>query len=81
MSKDSATTVIKSGTPWSYLIGMVFIVLKLTGYIAWSWWIVTLPFYLPLLLFIAFLLIIGVIGLVGLLITLAVLVIAGLTKK
>lgn len=26
-------------------LGVVFIVLKLTGVIAWSWWLVLLPFY------------------------------------
>lgn len=27
------------------LLGIVFIVLKLTGYINWSWWWVTAPFW------------------------------------
>jgi hypothetical protein len=27
------------------LLGIVFITLKLTGYITWSWWWVTLPFW------------------------------------
>lgn len=27
------------------LLGVVFVVLKLTGYITWSWWWVTLPFW------------------------------------
>lgn len=27
------------------LLGVVFVVLKLTGYITWSWWFVTLPFW------------------------------------
>jgi hypothetical protein len=27
------------------LLGVAFIVLKLTGYIGWSWWYVTLPFW------------------------------------
>ena len=26
------------------LLGVVFVTLKLTGYINWSWWWVTLPF-------------------------------------
>ena len=29
------------------LLGILFIALKLTGYIAWSWWLVLLPLYLP----------------------------------
>lgn len=27
------------------LLGVVFVVLKLAGVIAWSWWMVTLPFW------------------------------------
>ena len=27
------------------LLGIVFVVLKLTGHINWSWWFVTLPFW------------------------------------
>lgn len=34
------------------LLYIVIIALKITGYIIWSWWIVLLPFYLPVSLFI-----------------------------
>lgn len=27
------------------LLGVVFVTLKLTGYIDWSWWYVTMPFW------------------------------------
>jgi hypothetical protein len=27
------------------LLGLLFVALKLTGYISWSWWYVTLPFW------------------------------------
>lgn len=27
------------------MLGVAFVVLKLTGFIDWSWWLVTLPFY------------------------------------
>jgi hypothetical protein len=27
------------------LLGVVFVALKLTGYIDWSWWYVTMPFW------------------------------------
>jgi hypothetical protein len=27
------------------LLGLLFIALKLTGYITWSWWLVTLPLW------------------------------------
>lgn len=29
-------------------LGLLFIGLKLTGHIAWSWWLVLLPIYGPL---------------------------------
>lgn len=32
------------------LLGIVFVVLKLTGFITWSWWWVTAPFWGPLAL-------------------------------
>lgn len=32
-----------------FLLFLVFLTLKLTGYIAWSWWIVTAPLWGPLL--------------------------------
>ena len=31
------------------LLFLIFLVLKLTGYIAWSWWIVTMPLWGPTL--------------------------------
>jgi hypothetical protein len=27
------------------ILGIIFVTLKLMGYIDWSWWLVTLPFY------------------------------------
>ena len=43
------------------LLGVAFVVLKLTGYITWSWWWVTAPFWGGFLLIIA---IIGIMALV-----------------
>lgn len=43
------------------LLGILFVALKLTGYINWSWWLVTLPFWGPLLLAGVLIFIIGVI--------------------
>ncbi len=28
------------------MLGVLFVGLKLTGYIDWSWWLVTLPFWI-----------------------------------
>jgi len=35
------------------LLGVAFVVLKLIGYIDWSWWYVTMPFWgvIPIILF------------------------------
>lgn len=42
MSKSSGSS---GGIGVFGLLGVAFVVLKLTGYIAWSWWLVTLPFW------------------------------------
>jgi len=34
-----------SGIGAAGLLGIVFVVLKLTGHVPWSWWWVTLPFW------------------------------------
>jgi len=41
----SNTSSSSSGIGVCGLLGVVFITLKLTGYITWSWWLVTLPFW------------------------------------
>lgn len=46
MSTSDTRTVVS--TPILGLLGIAFIVLKLTGVIAWSWWWVTAPFWIPL---------------------------------
>jgi hypothetical protein len=42
------------------LLGVAFVVLKLTGYIDWSWWLVTLPFWGGFVLLVIVLLIVAV---------------------
>jgi phosphoglycerol transferase MdoB-like AlkP superfamily enzyme len=41
-----------SGISVFSLLGIVFIVLKLTSVIDWSWWWVTSPFWIPIAVFI-----------------------------
>lgn len=41
------------------LLGVLFVGLKLTGYIAWSWWWVTLPFWGPLVFWLVFVVLIA----------------------
>ena len=51
-----------SGLGLGSVLLIIFLVLKLTGTIDWSWWWVTSPLWIPLALGVA---IIGVVGLVA----------------
>ena len=44
MSKEVSSSS-SSGIGVLGLLGVLFVALKLTGYIDWSWWWVTLPFW------------------------------------
>lgn len=50
MSQSSSTP--SGGIGVLGLLGVAFVVLKLTGVINWSWWLVTLPFWGGIVLFI-----------------------------
>lgn len=63
MSKNSSSS--SRGTGTLSLLGIVFIVLKLTGNITWSWWWVTAPFWGGLAVFLAALIIIGLIAIIS----------------
>lgn len=43
------------------ILGIVFIILKLTHTIDWSWWWVTAPFWIPLIFWILFFIIVAII--------------------
>ena len=43
----SDNTVHVNTTPYAFILFTVFLVLKLTGVISWSWWWVTAPLWLP----------------------------------
>lgn len=42
--------VVKSGTSSTTLLGIIFIVLKVTNTVNWSWFWVLSPFWIPLAL-------------------------------
>ncbi len=44
------TKIIAPSVPVSSLLGILFIGLKLTGYVTWSWLWVLSPFWIPLAL-------------------------------
>lgn len=47
------------------ILGILFIALKLTGYIAWSWWWVLLPFWASLAIVGVFLLVLAIVAAVA----------------
>ena len=57
------STVSSGGIGFSGLLTIVFIVLKLTHYIDWSWWWVLAPAWIPLALVLAILLVTLIIAL------------------
>lgn len=48
MAKDKNETRVKGGYGLGITLFLIFMILKLTGYIAWSWWWVTAPIWIPL---------------------------------
>lgn len=50
-----------SGLGFFTVLGLIFIALKLMGYITWSWWLVLLPLYGSVILYIIALILIFVV--------------------
>ena len=50
------------GIGFAGLLAIVFITLKLTGYIAWSWWWVLSPLWIPLAFVVTILLLVSIVG-------------------
>lgn len=44
----SNTTKVQISFPFLSILCLIFITLKLTGYIAWSWWWVLAPIWIPI---------------------------------
>ena len=44
---------ITLSTPWATILTIIFVILKLTGSIAWSWWWVFSPLWIVLSIVIA----------------------------
>lgn len=64
MSKDNNYRSSGGGVSFAGLLTILFIGLKLTGHIDWSWWMVTSPIWITLCCIIAVLAVVGLIGLV-----------------
>ena len=56
MSSDTKT----ASFPLLGILGLIFITLKLTGHITWSWLWVLSPFWLPLAIVLGILVVIGI---------------------
>lgn len=53
----------KAGFPVLSVLGLIFITLKLTGFITWSWWWVLAPFWTPIALILSVLSVTAIIAL------------------
>ena len=53
------TRTLTLSTPWATIITIIFVILKLTGSIAWSWWWVFSPLWIVLSIFIAIVILIA----------------------
>lgn len=52
--KRAGTVKVSGGYPWAMIFFILFLALKLSGHIDWSWWWVTAPLWVPgALLFVA----------------------------
>lgn len=49
MNREIPPTAPSGGTPVFFFLFLLFLALKLTGYITWSWWWVTAPLWVPLI--------------------------------
>jgi hypothetical protein len=54
------TTTTSSGIGLGGALFLVFLVLKLTHYIDWSWWWVTAPLWGPVLVLLAIMAVVGI---------------------
>lgn len=52
----------KAGFSFGTVLFLIFLVLKLSGTIDWSWWWVTAPLWIPAAIALAFIALLGIIG-------------------
>ena len=63
MNKQDKTTVVNT-TPFLNLLTLLFIALKLTGYIDWSWVWVLAPIWIPFAFFTSIFLVVAFVAIV-----------------
>jgi hypothetical protein len=69
VDNKTVTTVGSNGIGFGGALFIVFLILKLTGYINWSWWWVAAPLWIPTALVVGILLIFALIALVAIVIS------------
>lgn len=52
----------QQATPWAGILTLVFVVLKLTGEIDWSWWWVLSPLWIGALIVLTILVVVGIVA-------------------
>ena len=55
----SNTTKVQGSFPFLSILCLIFITLKLTGYIVWSWWWVLAPIWIPISIILVVFVIVG----------------------
>ena len=60
--KNSGGGYAQSSFPTLSILGLIFVTLKLTGYITWPWIWVTAPFWIPFIILTSFMLICFAVG-------------------
>lgn len=68
---NAKSTVTVGGTSFLNLLFLVFLVLKLTNVITWSWWWVTAPLWIPVAIVVVCMVIVFVCAIIA----------AGVTKR
>jgi hypothetical protein len=59
------SNVKSGGISFSGALFLLFLGLKLTGYITWSWWWVTAPLWIPFGILIIFLLVLAILAIIS----------------
>lgn len=59
---DNKNKTVNRGIGTSTLLGIIFIILKISGVIDWEWLWVLSPFWIPISIFVVVLLVIFIIG-------------------
>lgn len=64
MSTNAKVTASRNSIGLGTILFLIFLVLKLTNYITWSWWWVTAPLWMPAAIVIAVMIFIFIVALI-----------------